>query len=209
MECMMPFAVNGLKITTDTKLRSARMGVLFAVAIVVVIAVAVPTALWADHHHAAAIRRGGTDENIFNTAETTVTKLKLSDQLDEVNGYGTWDRIRNMRPDRRFLISLGAGIALLLFLSLMRLRFSWWPLHPVVLLVFGSRFAGMFCLSFFLGWLIKTAVTRFAGAQSYEKTKPMMLGVIIGDLAGGFSLVAVNWVYYAITGLRGARVIMW
>ena len=36
-----------------------------------------------------------------------------------------------------------------------------------------------------------------------------MIGVIVGDLAGGFVMTAVAWVYYAITGVAPPRYGFW
>ncbi|MGQ9662462.1 MAG: DUF6785 family protein [Kiritimatiellia bacterium] len=208
-ECLMPFAVNGLKITSDTGLRSGRVALWFAIAIVLIFVIAVPTALWADYNHAAAITRGGDGSHVFDTAVRVITQLKLSNRLEEVMSYGMLDRLRNMHPNPRFLAATAVGFGVLIILSLLRLRFPRWPLHPVILLVFGTRTASQFGASFFLGWFFKALVSRFGGAAKYEQAKGLMLGVIIGDLTGGFGLLVVNALYYAVTGLRGPTVTIW
>ncbi|MCX7591182.1 MAG: hypothetical protein N2255_06085, partial [Kiritimatiellae bacterium] len=208
-ECLMPFAVNGLRITSETKVSPGRTAVLFGVTIVLILAVAVPTALWADYNHAAEIRRGGEGTNVFDAAVRAITQLELSNRLDEVLRFDTLDRIRHMHPNPRFLGAAGVGFGLLLLLSFLRLRFPRWPLHPVLVLVFGTRTASQFGPSFLLGWFLKALVTRFGGAAKYEQAKGLMLGVIIGDLAGGFGLLVVNALYYVLTGMRGPVVTIW
>ena len=67
-ECMMPCVVNSLKICTDAALKVGKTGLLFGVGLVLAVVVTVPTALWADYHHAAAIRRGASGAAVWNTA---------------------------------------------------------------------------------------------------------------------------------------------
>ncbi len=203
IESMMPFVVNGLKISSDATHQTFKLGktaLLFGIGIVLILAVTIPTSLWADYHHPAEVRRGWQGAEIWNTANTAVMELSLADDLDTVQQYSGFERWGQMRPDRRFLLGVSVGFVSLLVLSFLRLRFAWWPLHPVIVLVFGTGFAGRFGFSFFLGWLIKVAIMKFGGGQSYLKFKPAMIGLIVGELAGGFSMMAMNGIYNAATG---------
>ena len=42
----------------------------------------------------------------------------------------------------------------------------------------------MMAVSFLLGWLLKTLMTRYGGAGAYQRFKPLMIGLIAGDLVG-------------------------
>ena len=204
-ECMMPYVVNGLKITSDSGLKLAGVGVTLIATLLVVLAVTFPTALWADYNHAANMDRGWDSTTIYNAAEKMVTQLSLSGELKKVEGYGVWGRLAHLKPDSTFLASMGVGFVLLLVISAMRLRYSWWPLHPVAVLVFGSPAIGKFGFSFFLGWMLKVGISRFGGASKYEHFKPMMVGVIVGDLTGAFLIMLVSWIYYAVKGMAGVN----
>ncbi len=208
-ECMMPFVVNGLKIASGSLLKPGRVGLLMAVAIGLTLAVTIPTALWADYNHAANMRRGWGSEAIFNVAEKSASQLEALGERETVRQYGTWDRLRAMRPDSRFLIPMASGFLLLIGCSLLRLRFTWWPLHPVILLLFGAMLFGRFSFSFLLGWAIKMVVSKFGGAAKYTETKPLMIGVIAGDLLGGFLFMIVAWIYFAVTGTAGKEMMLW
>ena len=59
---------------------------------------------------------------------------------------------------------------------------------------------GVMAASFLLGWLIKTLVTKFGGARSYQQFKPLMVGLIAGDLLAGVIVFLVGTGVYAITG---------
>ncbi|MBA4386592.1 MAG: hypothetical protein C0404_01345 [Verrucomicrobia bacterium] len=207
-ECLMPYVTNSLKIGSDVNLKIGRMGVVFTAGLLLAIAVAVPTALWADYNNGAAVRRGGDGTIVWDTANQSLTQLTISGQLEKTMKYSAMDRVRNMIPDRTFLVAAAIGFFLLLGFSALRLRFTWWPLHPVLILTVGTGI-GKFAFSFMLGWMIKVAVSRFAGVQKYTDLKPMMIGVVVGDLAGGFIFLVISWAYYAFTGVAGREVLLW
>jgi hypothetical protein len=96
---------------------------------------------------------------------------------------------------------MGSGFVLVLITSLLRLRFTWWPLHPVLFLCWGTYPAMAFSASLMVGWMIKTAVTKFGGGKKYHELKPLMIGIIAGDLLGGLLFMAVSGIYYARTGI--------
>jgi hypothetical protein len=204
-EAMMPYVVNGLKMSTDTGQKTGRIGLVFGAGLLLALAVTIPTALWADYHHPAALRRGGDSDYVWEGARQAVVELSLADQLKEgtqASGFHHWSR---MRPNRRFVAGVAIGFAAFIAIGALRLRYAWWPLHPIVVLLFGSAFAARFGFSFFVGWLIKVAVTKFGGGQKYVALKPAMIGMIVGDLAGGFSMIAINMIYYAGTGNQAPR----
>jgi hypothetical protein len=93
-------------------------------------------------------------------------------------------------------------VALVLLFSFLRLRFSWWPLHPVLFLVVATHPMARFNHSFLLGWAIKEAVTRWGGQRTYQQCKPFMIGLIAGDLLGALVFMVTGAVYYAITGQK-------
>lgn len=70
-----------------------------------------------------------------------------------------------------------------------RSRFSWFPLHPVGLLM-GVPFAmHAMWLSIFLAWGCKLLIVRFSGTQGYLKAVPLFLGLALGDI-----VMVVFWV---------------
>ena len=89
-------------------------------------------------------------------------------------------------PPKHFAI--GAGITV--FLAVMRLRFPWWPVHPVGFLCVGSWPLGQLWFAIFLGWLARTVVLKWGGAKLYMGLRPAMIGVIVGEAAAaGFWMV--------------------
>ncbi|HLL90792.1 MAG TPA: DUF6785 family protein, partial [Tepidisphaeraceae bacterium] len=76
------------------------------------------------------------------------------------------------------------------FLSYMRLRFTWWPLHPIGYLMIGTYPGAHLWLSIFCGWLAKVTILRYGGTNLYLNAKPFFIGLIVGEsVAAGFWLV--------------------
>lgn len=75
-----------------------------------------------------------------------------------------------------------AGTAVALSLGLLRMRFWWWPFHPVGFLAANSWGMHWFYSAFFLGWLAKSLVSRYGGLRVYRQTVPLAIGLIAGEL---------------------------
>ncbi len=75
-------------------------------------------------------------------------------------------------------------------LSILRLRFTGWPLHPIGYLMLGTFPGAHLWFSIMIGWALKTLVVRFGGATMFNAGKPIFLGLIVGEaFAAGFWLV--------------------
>ncbi len=101
-------------------------------------------------------------------------------------------------PDVPGTIAMGAGALVTFFLAAMRLRFWWWPLHPIGYLAAHTWIMYMFWSPFMIGWIAKTLVVRYGGLRLYRRTVPLAIGLISGDL-----LNEVAW--GLITLLTGVR----
>jgi len=82
-----------------------------------------------------------------------------------------------------------------------RLRWPKWPLHPVLFLIWNTYGGRVFAASFLGGWGIKVLVTQYAGASWYQRLKPLMFGLIAGEMLGGLVPIAIGFVYWLATGL--------
>ncbi len=78
-------------------------------------------------------------------------------------------------------------------LAFCNLRYTWWPLHPIGLLMVHSYAMRRVWFSIFIGWLAKVLVVRFGGASTFKKARPFFTGIILGEVtaAGLFALLAV------------------
>jgi len=90
-------------------------------------------------------------------------------------------------------------VAVIVF-SILRLRLPWWPLHPMLFLLWATWPMVVISHSFLLGWAIKKTVVRFGGSSLVRKLKPLMVGIIAGEVAGAFFCMLAGIIYYICTG---------
>ncbi len=203
-ECLLPFFVNALKICEGFRVKVGRMGLGAVGAFVLALAVAFPVVLWANYNYGLPQQNRwilNIPRRIFEPAEHVVTNLSADGRLGAVDEMSGWERLTSMKPEPKFIWGAGLGVALVLVCSALRLRFAWWPLHPIIFLVWGMWPIQHFGFSFLLGWTIKMGVTKLVGGYRYHQLKPLMIGVVAGDLLGGLVFMAVGAIYFAVTGL--------
>jgi hypothetical protein len=80
------------------------------------------------------------------------------------------------------VIAMSAGAAITALLGVMRLRFWWWPFHPIGYMAAMSWSLYWYWLPFFTGWASKTLVLRYGGLRLYRSTIPLAIGFIVGEL---------------------------
>jgi hypothetical protein len=97
------------------------------------------------------------------------------------------------RPDVNGTIAIAAGGAVAVLLGIMRLRFWWWPFHPLGYVAANIWSMHWYYLPFMIGWLAKSLVVRYGGLGPYRKTIPLAIGLIVGDLLNSaiWSVVAL------------------
>jgi hypothetical protein len=78
-----------------------------------------------------------------------------------------------------------AGLGFTLVLMFLRLRFLWWPLHPIGFPIASDWTMSYFWFSIFLSWAIKRAILRYGGLRAYRRAMPFFLGLILGEFAMG------------------------
>ncbi|MFA6134219.1 MAG: DUF6785 family protein [Phycisphaerae bacterium] len=202
---LMPFLVNGLKITESVSVKPARIGWLSGVTYAAALAVALPVFLWINY--SLGIQSDGNNwswrlmpQEAFDTVARAVTTLKLSDRLDQSVSFTSWQRLMHIQPDASFLWWAGIGLALVPVFVFLRLRWPWWPLHPVIFMIWGGHSIRMLGYSFLLGWAIKVLVTRLGGAKSYHQGKIFMVGIIAGELLSCLVYAIIGGIYRHVTG---------
>ncbi|MCK4602870.1 MAG: hypothetical protein KAU28_10420, partial [Phycisphaerae bacterium] len=204
-ECLMPFMVNGLKFCDDTNVKPAKAGWTSATALLLALAVAVPIVLWANYNFGSPLHDIWATKSVpkmpFDALVRAKSEMDASGSLQHPQSTGTLGQLAEMNLSGDFLWWAGAGLALALGFSVCRLRFTWWPLHPILFLVWGTHPMRMCAASFLLGWIIKNLITKFGGWKAYDRTRLLMIGIIAGDLLGGLAFMAAGAVYYAVTGI--------
>lgn len=85
-------------------------------------------------------------------------------------------------PDHKTMVAMGAGGVISIALGLLRLRYWWWPFHPVGFIVAMGWGLIDSVVPFVLAWAAKVLVIRYGGLKLYRRTLPVVIGVIVGGL---------------------------
>ncbi len=100
----------------------------------------------------------------------------------------------------------GLGMLIAAILMVLRARLPWWPLNPIALPLSTVWYMDWFGFNVFLAWGVKSLVLKFGGAELYRKTRPLFIGIILGEVmcSGVWGVVDYftgmmrNWPYITI-----------
>jgi len=76
--------------------------------------------------------------------------------------------------DYRAPVWFSVGTAFTLFLYVMRARFWWWQFHPLGYAIGCAWPAVVYWCSFFIGWLLKSLILRYGGANYLSRLPPIL-----------------------------------
>ncbi len=97
------------------------------------------------------------------------------------------------------------GAVLVVAAAAARLRLPWWPLHPVIFVVWGTWPMTVLAASFLVGYVVKQAVLRLGGATAYRAATPIMVGLVAGELLGALVWACVGLASFLATGVAPPR----
>lgn len=90
--------------------------------------------------------------------------------------------------------AMAAGILFTLTLMALRIRFPWFPLHPVGYAISTSWSMNVLWMPLFLSYLIKMGVVRIGGYQAFRHSLlPFGIGLVLGEF-----LVGNLWLLYGV-----------
>lgn len=88
-------------------------------------------------------------------------------------------------PNTNATIATGVGMAAALVLAGLRMRFAWWPFHPVGYAVSGSWSMEQLWFPIFVSWLLKWVILHYGGAKAYRRAVPFFIGLVLGEFLVG------------------------
>jgi hypothetical protein len=204
-ESLMPFVVNSLKLLDLRRVPLGRSTWLFALAVVLGLAVALPVTLYFQYDLGYAKWDAWASYYVprmaFDNSVGVVELLTAQGSLEQASGLEGLARFRAMAPNGLCLAALAGGLALALVCYAGRLRTTWWPIHPVLFLTWATEPPWRLSGSFLLGWLIKSVVVNYGGSRLYQRLKPLFFGLIAGEIFGAVVPTIVGATYYALTGM--------
>ncbi|MCE5325365.1 MAG: hypothetical protein LLG01_03015 [Planctomycetaceae bacterium] len=176
----------GLRLTELKGVEAGRSGMAAGAAVLLCLALAVPLFFLNRYDKGVGeeTKKGGfaSIEWPINGAIKVQQDLKFTGNKIWHRPEGVMDVLGKIKAHRDLLAAFAITAGLVIVFSAARIRFAWWPLHPAMFLVFVTFYAQWLAGSFLLGWAIKSGVTRFGGAKSYENIKPTMMGLIAGEV---------------------------
>ncbi len=101
--------------------------------------------------------------------------------------------------ERPLFLLLGVGI--FAAVSLMRYRFTWWPLAPIGMVV-PLTHAVHSVFSVFMAWGIKSIILRIGGVDLYRRLRPFFLGLLVGHALGVLLSFFVDQIWFPGQGHR-------
>ncbi|MEM6392339.1 MAG: DUF6785 family protein [Planctomycetota bacterium] len=145
--------------------------------------------------------RSGTAMQPFDTTARLTAAAEARGTLADSVGASGWGRLTMLQPTPGVVWPLLIGLLVAAGLGYARLRLSWWPVHPVLVLIFGSWTTLWIGPSILLGWVIRLAVVKTSGLVGYGAVRPVMIGLLVGEVVAGLGMAVVGWVYFAVTGV--------
>ena len=105
-------------------------------------------------------------------------------------GRETFDRLQRWLqfpsdPDGTRISYMLGGMVFVLILTVVRMRFVWWPFHPAGYALAISYAMDYFWFAFFVSWLIKFILLKQGGIKTHRQAAPFFLGLILGDYVLG------------------------
>lgn len=91
-------------------------------------------------------------------------------------------------------LAIGVGLVTALFLQAMRVRFPWWPFHPLGYAVTASWEINLVWMPLFIAWILKVIILRYGGRIGIQRSIPFFLGLMLGQF-----VVGSLWNIYGIT----------
>ena len=119
-------------------------------------------------------------------------------------GYWTFNRLQWLlnypkTPNSIAMGFMGIGIIFTFFLMFMRMRFLWWPFHPLGYALscnFGLEYY-WFCIV--ISSTIKWIILRYGGLGAHRKATPFFLGLVLGEFTVGGFWSAVSVIFQTRT----------
>lgn len=172
----MPFTVEGLKAANDVRLSQRTMfwGLVLAGAF------GAFAALWAYLHlaydfGASGKMRGGQGFS--------------AEAYNRLNGWMTQPQPPNWVANS----AMGVGFVFCALLMIARIKFPWWPFHPIGYAISGSWSMNLVWMPLLFAWVIKGLILRYGGVRLYRQAMPFFLGLILGQCLVGSFWHLIGW----------------
>jgi len=200
-DTLMPYLANGLRMGEEAGgVAVRRLAPALAAMVVVGFAIALGATFYLQYNHGVDMTSVWHPQPVtFNSTSAHISDLSAHGTLAQATATKGLGALAALKPDGERMAWMAAGAGLVVACTLARLRVSWWFLHPAMFIFWGTYPGGLMAASYLLGWAVKTAVLRLGGARAYAAAKPLMVGVIAGELVAGLGWMLTGAIYWAAT----------
>lgn len=167
-QSLMAYQIESAKIAQETRLKPRQMTGWLVAALLLGLAGAYATHLWAYYHHGANVLEGGTTEG---GGRVSLARR----EFEELSSFIQSARNRDLPRTYAGL----TGIVIVTGLILLRSFSLRFPLHPLGYAMVTS-YGGPLWGPFFLVWIVKTIILRIGGMRMYRRMIPLFLGIVLG-----------------------------
>ncbi|HZP84499.1 MAG TPA: DUF6784 domain-containing protein, partial [Chthonomonadaceae bacterium] len=70
-------------------------------------------------------------------------------------------------------------------LQFMRVRFTWWPFHPLAFAITSDWMINLVWLPLCIAWVLKIVILRYGGRGGFQRSIPFFLGLMLGQFVVG------------------------
>lgn len=179
----LPCIANALKLADEIRGERRRLLVAVVLAVVVALVGSVWSVMSLAYHY------GGINLHIFwfvFVPQKAFTYIAPKFATPEFAHMGGW-------------MFTAIGAALMTVLTFLRYRFVWWPIHPLGFATGSFFIMNWVWFSIFLAWLFKSVILKYGGPSSYQRTRPLFLGLILGHTTIGGLWLVIDY----FTGMTG------
>jgi uncharacterized protein DUF6785/uncharacterized protein DUF6784 len=194
---MVAMGANAVKIGADRGLAVRKLAPWMMVAATLALVVGVLVMIYTQYNFGIQTTPKRPSSEVFEIVER-----ELNHYAGDTEG---WENLRweYFRPSKDFVWATVAGFVMVLICSILRLRHTWWRLHPILFLVWGTWPLAVLGFSFLTGWFLTRTIQHFGGGAAYERNKPLFLGMVAGEFSVAITFTIWGLIYYAIHGVPG------
>lgn len=165
----MPFMLEGFKTAERARMSYRRLFVAIMLAVVAGTLVTFWSELHVYYSRGAAAKTGW------------VPLVFASEPYYRLDGW-----LKGAAPPRENVVyAIMVGFGLTIALNSLRMRFGWFPFHPVGYAISSSWSLHMLWMCMLIAWVIKLFVLRYGGLKLYRRVMPFFLGVVLGECVIG------------------------
>lgn len=203
-EALTPYVATGLKVADDAGVKVKKIFWFLVVVIVLALVVSFASAHFSLYNY-SGMGDGWASKyppvQYFDATVKHLTDMKAAGVLEASSSGSQWSRLGLIQPDAKSLEFFIFGIIAVVVIYCLRFRFTKFPIHPLMFVMWGTYPNNMTWCSFLIGWFIKMLVVRFGGGGVYQKFKPFFVGLIAAELLIVCLVILVDFFNYFILGV--------